>query len=418
MSSGLTCDSPWRVTLAEVMVQVFSGKYPPPSKHVEDLPATVDAFFQRAFARKPDERYQSIADLHNAFVAVVAGKPLPPQTTAPPASPSAPSVPMTSLTTSSPSWPGVAAPGSRPDAVSTLPNPAQSPPVPTNVVAPSLSVPERDAVRSSQPPGPQPPAPRPSTSGLSAPPERAMSSPALTGFGIPNHCVHPSAAWQEHAPPLRTLPDDPATEPIPEKQPQAPTNQLGVAAHPVQGADPRRVRAIVIAVVAALAVLATVVVIALSGPSDSGDKRAADAATSASLPITTSPSAGATTDPIGPTATGSAITPDEIARAVVDETPVEVVPDEPPAPAPSATQAPKSNWKAIGKGQARLLISAKGGVCKITINSTYYGVTPLDVMVDAGTIRVFCRMSTGTTRSKTVSAPEYKLTIIKFDVKQ
>jgi hypothetical protein len=239
----------------------------------------------------------------------------------------------------------------------------------------------------------------------------------MVEFGAANQSANPNAAWQDNAPPITTLPASPPAEPENAAPLGAPT--APIAAQQAPGADARRVRSMAIAGVAALLVLVTVVVIALSGSSDSSDKPSGVTPNSASSIASAPPSATATTEPMAPAAaSGSALTPDEIAAAVPDETPVVVVPDEPPAPAPSTTQAPKSAWKPIGKGQGRILISAKGGVCKITINSTYYGVTPLDVMVDAGKIRVFCRMSTGATRSKELRVPEFRLTKIEFDVKQ
>jgi eukaryotic-like serine/threonine-protein kinase len=116
------------------------------------------------------------------------------------------------------------------------------------------------------------------------------------------------------------------------------------------------------------------------------------------------------------TAAGSALTPDEMAAAVPEETPIEVVTDEPPTP--STKQARPFGWKPIPKGQARLLIVGKGGPCKVTINGSYYGQTPVDVVVEAGKQRVFCRMPTGSTRSKELRAPEFKITKIEFEVKQ
>lgn len=429
-------------TLAEVMVQVFSGKYPPPSTLVQGLPPTVDAFFQRAFARKPDERYQAIADLHNAFVAVVAGKPLPAPTAAPPASPSATPIPNPSaapppFATSSPSWPGVMVSPTQVGAAPAVPNAGRAaPPIVALPASPdaataSLSAVDRDAAAAATaaPPAPQAPAPRASNPGLSAHPEQPMPAGTLVGFGEPNQGAHSPGAWQDNPAPIVSLPGPPeaefSTQPLPALPPTtAPTNAPTTAptnapTNPVQGADPRRVRNIAIAAVAGLLVLVTIVLLAFGGSSDPADKPSSGAENSASPAVTSPPSAQATTHPVVPAAaSGSAVTPDEIAAAVPDETPVEVVPDEPPAPTPSATQAPKSNWKPIGKGQGRLLVNARGGVCKITINSTYYGVTPLDVMVDAGKTRVFCRMSTGATRSKELRVPEYRLTKIEFDVKQ
>jgi hypothetical protein len=257
---------------------------------------------------------------------------------------------------------------------------------------------------------------------LSAPPDPAIgTSGTLVGFGAANAQANVAVNWQDNSPPIVNLPDDPTMEPLGGAPTARPANVAILHALPPAqtnpSADNKHQRTIVIAVVAALVVLVTILVIAMRGPSDSTDKP----------PSTTENTSGAGGDlpgsgkPSGvPVAasSGSALTPDEIAAAVPDETPVEVVPNEPPSAAPSATQAPKSNWKPIAKGQARLLVKATTGVCKITINATYYGVTPLDVMVDAGKIRIFCRMTTGSTRSKELRVPENRVTKIEFDVKQ
>jgi len=207
------------------------------------------------------------------------------------------------------------------------------------------------------------------------------------------------------------LPEDPSTQPRANTPPQPPANPARIEptkfARYGSAVDGTKQRNLAIAVVAAILVLVGIVVIATRGPADSTDKPSATTENS-SVPVVPLATAAAS---------GSAMTPDEIAAAVPDETPVEVVPNE-PTPTPSATQTAKSNWKPIGKGQARLLIKASTGVCKITINATYYGVTPLDVIVDAGKVRIFCRTSTGGTRSKELRVPEYRLTMINFDVKQ
>jgi eukaryotic-like serine/threonine-protein kinase len=171
-----------------------------------------------------------------------------------------------------------------------------------------------------------------------------------------------------------------------------------------------------IAAAAALVVLVIGIVVVAKSGSDSPDKPTITA--QSAIPVGTPPPSAESTGEPAAAASGTALTPDEIAAAVPDETPVETVANEPPTPTPSATQTQKSGWKPISKGQARLLIKSTGGVCKITINSTYYGVTPIDVMVDAGKLRVFCRTSTGSTRSKELRAAEYRLTMIEFNLKQ
>lgn len=446
-------------TLAEVMVQVFSGKWTPPSTLVPGLSTTVDAFFQRAFARKPDERFQSIHDMHNAFVAVVAGKPLPPP--APAAAPSAPAAaptttPLPLMSSSSPAWPSVPIPPARPSTPSVaqistpvpgLSSPDSDPPkvpgtlgtdsdvlkapltfgIPPAPPLPpptsSLSNPGNFGDSNPKVPGTfgAPPAPT-STPGLSPPTDPALASSVMSGFGSTNVPPGP-ASWPDTRPPITSLPDDPRTESINRSQ-QEPTKVrlpiesiLGPAASSPHAANPQRKQTALIAIVAALVVLVIGIVVVLSTSSDSPDKPTPNTENS-NVPTPLPPASSEPIPEATAAASGSALTPDEIAAAVPDETPVETVANDPPTPTPSATSTQKSGWKPIAKGQARLLIKSTGGVCKITINSTYYGVTPLDVMVDAGKLRVFCRTSTGSTRSKELRAAEYRLTMIEFNLKQ
>ncbi len=407
-------------TLAEVMVQVFSGKWTPPSTVVPGLSPTVDAFFQRVFARKPDDRFQSIHDMHNAFVAVVAGKPLPAPTTAvPAANPSATPVPF--ATSSSPAWPGVAIPPPRASApsaipVASLPTPEaevqQAPPPP---VFSAFSAPETTQVTSpfaaASPPTP------PSNPGLSAPQNPAASAPPVAGFGIPNQTPPVVANWQESPAPVAVAPENPAPE-VRGGLPSIPATNLEqfeptVYKRPIPVVNPERPGKRVVPIVGGIAVVLIGIVVLVSALGDSSDKPGPTSENSGANRVKTPGSADV---PATPVSSGSALTPEEIASAVPDETPVEDVSNEPAQPTPSATQAPK--FKTIAKGQGRLLIKATGGVCKVTINSTYYGQTPLDVTVDAGKARIFCRTSTGSTRSKEVRVPEGRATKIEFDVKQ
>ncbi|MDI3286203.1 hypothetical protein QHF83_23060, partial [Polyangium sp. 15x6] len=199
--------------------------------------------------------------------------------------------------------------------------------------------------------------------------------------------------------------EPPAAAPFP-----APPGAAAPGREPTNPLDPsasRRTRQVQAAVIGVLVVglLLAIVLIA--------SRRSPDPEAAVSPPETTSPdSTGAAT------AAGTALTPDEMAAAVPDETPIEILADE-AAAAPSATQAPRpSGWKPIPKGHGRLLIRAKGGTCKVTVNGVYYGVTPVDVIVEMGKQRIFCRMPTGSTRSKELRAPEFKVTKVEFEVKQ
>ncbi len=245
-----------------------------------------------------------------------------------------------------------------------------------------------------------------------------MGTTAPIGFGVPNVATN----WPDQRLQQRSLPEIPRTEPIldsPTEPGRAGSRtEIPNFGAPPPAADPARRRNLAFAIGGVLLLLVVGVVIAASGSSDSTDKPVTTENSSAPQGVKV-PSAEPSNDgqPMA-AASGTVVTPDEIASAVPDESPVEDVSNEPPAPTPSATQTTKSNWKPIGKGQTRLQIKSTGGICKITINSTYYGVTPLDVIVDAGKIRVFCRMPTGSTRSKELRVPENRITKIEFEVKQ
>jgi eukaryotic-like serine/threonine-protein kinase len=269
--------------------------------------------------------------------------------------------------------------------------------------------------------GAAPPPPPTSNPGLSAPSDPAFGAVAGRGFGAPNFPPN-AASWGDNTSPLTALPDDPKIEPVAGRREEptrirAPLESLvGPPVLTQPAADPKRKQTTLIAIVAAVVVLVIGIVVVASSSTDSPDKPTPNAGNS-SAPTVGLPASSEPASEAAAAASGSALTPDEIAAAVPDETPVETVANEPPTPTPLATHTQKSNWKPIAKGQARLLIKATGGVCKITINATYYGVTPLDVMVDAGKLRVFCRTSTGSTRSKELRAAEYRLTMIEFNLK-
>ncbi len=338
-------------TLAEVMVQVFSARLPPATSIVQDLSPGVDAFFQRALARNPDDRFQTMRELADAFQAVASGHPLPPPTIT--STQEATRASLASMATATP-----------------LPVAPALSPLGGGLAQPTAAL---------RPP--HPPVAPSSSPGLSAPSSSpGLSAPSFTPPAVP---VGP-----EPPPPL--VPGGPTAPPV--SMPSA----------------SRRIPPIQAAVAAVLAVgfvLAIVLVLAL--------RRSPEPAVGV-----TAPHEATVQEPMGAATAAGAITPDEMAGAVPDETPIEILPDE-PVPAPSATQAPRpAGWKPIPKGHGRLLIRAKGGTCKVTVNGTYYGVTPVDVVVESGRQRVFCRMPTGSTRSKELRATEFKVTKVEFEVKQ
>ncbi|TKD05183.1 serine/threonine-protein kinase [Polyangium fumosum] len=390
-------------TLAEVMVQVFSARVPPATTLVPELPPAIDAFFQRALARNPDDRFQSMRELAEAFQSVASGRGMP----AAPAAPSPADAPRGSL----PSLSAVATPlpvappmGGVPAAPSSSPGmlaPPFVPPAPPS--SRGLSAPQAFGPTTTPPAVAPPLTPPVSTVGPDAPPPLVPGGPTAPPVSVPTFPPADASAAPLGAP----SPQPPAATPFP-----APP---GVAAPEHEAPDPldprasrrtRQVQAAVIGVIGVGLLLAIVLI---------ASRRSPDPDVATTPPETTS------SDSMGvATAAGTALTPDEMAAAVPDETPIEILADE-AIPAPSATQTSRPagwTWKPIPKGHGRLLIRAKGGACKVTVNGVYYGVTPIDVVVEAGKQRVFCRMPTGSTRSKELRAPEFKVTKVEFEVKQ
>src|SRR5262249_52576498 len=56
----------------EILSNIVSAPIPPPSTVAPDLSDDVDAFFARALARPPEERFQSADELSMAFMALAA----------------------------------------------------------------------------------------------------------------------------------------------------------------------------------------------------------------------------------------------------------------------------------------------------------------------------------------------------------
>jgi serine/threonine-protein kinase len=376
-------------TLAEVMVQVFSTPLPPPSSRAPGLTPAVDAFFQKALARNPDERFQSVREMSDAFLALCASEGSLPK-----------SATRALMATTLPPDTHFAPPNLTPPAAAmspAVPPPRASQPsaqnLPPFVTAPTV-------------PFPQPPASRPAMSSSPAfnvPAPKATATPlpgAAAGYGPAPVPVSASAAAPVSA--SATVPF-PASAPAPAPVPPPPV-AAPLPARPAAPAFPVRIAVAAVLGVGVLLAIVLVLVVGKRGdpppPSDAPElaQSAAPSATSASA-----------------VASGQAVTPDEMATAVPDDSPVVV---EEPAPEPSASALRPSGWRFIPKGQARLKVTSQGGSCKVTINGLYQGTTPLDVLVEAGKQRIFCRMTTGSTRSKEIRAPAGKTTKIEFEVKQ
>ncbi|MBI4703498.1 MAG: serine/threonine protein kinase [Deltaproteobacteria bacterium] len=58
----------------DIIVKICTEVVPPPSGRALGLPRAVDAFFERALARNPDERFQSAQEMAEAFLAVAVSE--------------------------------------------------------------------------------------------------------------------------------------------------------------------------------------------------------------------------------------------------------------------------------------------------------------------------------------------------------
>ncbi|UQA60320.1 serine/threonine-protein kinase [Polyangium aurulentum] len=403
-------------TLAEVMVQVFSSPLPLPSQLVPGLSSAVDAYFQRALARDPAERFQSVREMIDAFSALVGRAPMP--STHGHDLPGDPK--STSQTRPAFAAPPIAAPARPQSSPDVTPIPSFS----WREGTPNAAAAIPPARTSS--PGAAAAIPPARTSAPGAP---AAIPPARTSAPGPSAMLSPSAASMPVVPggptaPPVSLPGASPSSSLP--APRADARASGPPAVPgpasaerpdgeVRPAAPTRLpplQAIVGGTVVAGLLLVLVLVFALRSPSDEGGPSAASSSATAEPTAPTPP-----TFPSASGSAGPALTPDEMAAAVPDETPVEIEIEEPPLDAGPTPLRP-STWKFIPKGHARLKVTAKGGSCKVTVNGIYQGTTPVDVIVESGKQRIYCRMPTGSTRSKEVRAPELKISKVEFEVKQ
>jgi serine/threonine-protein kinase len=58
-------------SIGAISFAIFEGTFAPPSTHVPGLPASIDSWFMRAFAKRPADRFQSAREFADAFVAAV-----------------------------------------------------------------------------------------------------------------------------------------------------------------------------------------------------------------------------------------------------------------------------------------------------------------------------------------------------------
>jgi len=57
--------------LGDILVRVARDPAPPPSSLVQGLPAGLDAFFEKALAKEPEDRFQSVDELSSAFATAI-----------------------------------------------------------------------------------------------------------------------------------------------------------------------------------------------------------------------------------------------------------------------------------------------------------------------------------------------------------
>jgi eukaryotic-like serine/threonine-protein kinase len=69
----------------------------------------------------------------------------------------------------------------------------------------------------------------------------------------------------------------------------------------------------------------------------------------------------------------------------------------------------------IPYGKARLIVTSKEGSCKVTVNAVPQGLTPVHIFVVPGKVRVYCRLQSGSTRSKEATVVRGRTTFVIFD---
>lgn len=66
-------------------------------------------------------------------------------------------------------------------------------------------------------------------------------------------------------------------------------------------------------------------------------------------------------------------------------------------------------------GKARLIVVSKSGPCKVTVNGISQGMTPVHIFVNPGKTKVYCRLTTGSTRSRELDVPRMRTTFVIFE---
>lgn len=387
-------------TLGAVLADVFSAPIPLPSTLVADLPEAVDAFFMKALARDRNERFSSAREMAVAF-SELAGMAL--------------SVSMSSSSRESlPSLTGVGSPRTPQAPPSSQPQRAPVPPhspLPMHAPAPQhtpFPVPPPAHMQAQV----HAPAGQPSTPQSWVPMQSpAMQSPASSYTPQPG---------QGHVPPARpsypggsisypggTSPGErgPVTLPQPPRPPTETGQPWNTPTRPGPGSLNPKIAAAIGGAVVVLGLVLFFVFRSGSSTTPSSDTPAPSASEVAAPPPTAAPSQSAAPEEgegsetgveVGTLAEGEAMPP--------EMQPVDAGPAAPAIPP-------------IPLGMARLIVTAKKGTCKATINGVQHGVTPIHIFVQPGKTRVYCRMPTGSTKRQDVTVPPRRTTFVIFEAK-
>lgn len=99
---------------------------------------------------------------------------------------------------------------------------------------------------------------------------------------------------------------------------------------------------------------------------------------------------------------------EEVAEAIAAEP--ELLEQMEAGPGPTGPKIPQIPW-----GKARLIVVSKSGPCKVTVNGVSQGRTPLHIFVNPGKTKVYCRLGTGSTRSRDIDVPRMRTTFVIFE---
>lgn len=68
----------------------------------------------------------------------------------------------------------------------------------------------------------------------------------------------------------------------------------------------------------------------------------------------------------------------------------------------AAGGTPAGGEPKAGGATAKVRVGSKGGFCNVTINGASHGSTPVEAVVNAGTVRVSCKPADGASQSQVV----------------